>query len=246
MSKYEKKKRNTVNTVFFSDWTHSGLLCRCCQPPARKASWNTWPFSLRFNHPSKKASQEKSCKRGDGTEKKNEPHNVLLMSSSLLWKTQIWAVMHSGLSRGSLYAHLHWFGSSIHGTGTLFIHTLLSETSRHSYICNGTWELEENATHPFVWAPAYTCHLPGLVIIMPMLTRPLAQQGWGELYVWVGGGRWGTSSEPPFVKLVNSRRSQCRQPGPLCRGAGPVSCCAFMQLWPFWHKCALTTGAAPS
>lgn len=27
------------------------------------------------------------------------------------------------LSRGALYAHLHWFGSSIHETGTLFIHT---------------------------------------------------------------------------------------------------------------------------
>lgn len=162
---------------------------------------------LRFNHPSKKASQEKSCKRGDGKEKKNEPHNVLLMSSSLLWKTQIWAVMHSGLSGGSLYAHLHWFGSSIHETGTLFMHTLLGETSHHSYICNGTWELVENATHPFVWAPAYTCHLPGLVIIMPMLTRPLAHQGWGELYVFffLFFGGWGG------ILAVNPLCEACEQ-----------------------------------
>lgn len=243
---WKKKKRNTVNTVF-SATGHTqdysvDVVNHQREKQAEILDLSLWGSIIHRRRLAKK----KSCKREDGTEKKNEPHNVLLMSSSLLWKTQIWAVMHSGLSRGSLYAHLHWFGSSIHGTGTLFIHTLLSETSRHSYICNGTWELEENATHPFVWAPAYTCHLPGLVIIMPMLTRPLAQQGWGELYVWVGGGRWGTSSEPPFVKLVNSRRSQCRQPGPLCRGAGPVSCCAFMQLWPFWHKCALTSGAAPS
>ncbi len=42
---------------------------------------------------------------------------------------------------------------------------------------------------------------------------PLAHQGWGELYVWVGGYQPGTL----FVKLVNSRHSHGRQPASIQR-----------------------------
>lgn len=160
------------------------------------------------------------------------------------------------LSRGSLYAHLHWFGSSIHETGTLFIHTHYSTKLAviPSYAM-GPGNIAENATkkptHPFVWAPAHTCHLPGLVIIIIIMPVRWHTRGKGVgvracvhaggLYVWVG--------VPPgtlFVKLVNSRRSPLQTGCLYTEVQGPVSCCAFMQLWPFWHKCALTTGAAPS
>lgn len=60
----------------------------------------------------------------------------------------------------------------------------------------------------------------------------------------LGGG--GYQPGNLFVKLVSSRHGHCRQPGPCTEVQGPVSCCAFMQLGPFWHKCVLTTGAAPS
>lgn len=92
----------------------------------------------------------------------------------------------------------------------------------------------------FVSAPAHTCHLPpGLVIIVPVRCH------WGVvvmvvvmgLYVWV---------DEPSLWVWQAADTATADGLPLHRGAGPVSCCAFMQLWPFWHKCALTTGAAPS
>lgn len=172
----------------------------------KRARWNAWPFPLRFIHPSQKASQEKrSCKREGMGQKRKMNHTVSSLCHPAYCerhKSEQWC-----LSGGSLYAHLHWFGSSIHETGTLFIHTLLDQAHRHSLVSNGTWELVENATkptHPFVWAPAHTCHLPGLAVtMMPMPARALAHRGWG-LYVWVGDTSRGTL----FVKCRHSHRRQ--------------------------------------
>lgn len=192
-------------------------------------------------------------KRGGSGEKRKMNHNVLLMSSSLLWETQIWAVMpQQGIfvcsssliwliyswDRDIVYPHTHYS-------------TKLAVIPSYAM---GPGNIAENATkkptHPFVWAPAHTCHLPGLVIIIIMPVRwhtrgkgvgVRACVHAGGLYVWVG--------VPPgtlFVKLVNSRRSPLQTGCLYTEVQGPVSCCAFMQLWPFWHKCALTTGAAPS
>lgn len=89
-----------------------------------RARWNAWPFPLRFNHPSKKASQERSCKIGGSGEKRKMNHTMSSLCHLAYCerhKSEQWC-----LSGGSLYAHLHWFGSSIHETGTLFIHTLLN------------------------------------------------------------------------------------------------------------------------
>lgn len=50
-------------TLFFSVNGHIQENC-VVNHQQERTRWNTWPFPLRFNHPSKKASQERSCKRG--------------------------------------------------------------------------------------------------------------------------------------------------------------------------------------
>lgn len=41
-----------------------------------RARWNTWPFPLRFNHPSKKASQERTCRGGGRGWKRKMNHTM--------------------------------------------------------------------------------------------------------------------------------------------------------------------------
>lgn len=130
---HEQNKQCCKNTsgIFKSQisllfqWTDTvKQLCR--RLAARRERWNAWPFPLRFNHPSTMASQERSRERGSSLEKKRKMNHT--MSSLCLpaycerHESEQWC-----LSRGALYAHLHWFGSSIHETGTLFIHTYFTK-----------------------------------------------------------------------------------------------------------------------
>lgn len=89
---YIKKKLCLVNTAVSVKRTQSRQ--QCCQPPARKGKVKclTLPFEVQSSIEEGQPRKELQNRR-QWREKKNEPHNVLLMSSSLLWETQIWAVM---------------------------------------------------------------------------------------------------------------------------------------------------------
>lgn len=173
----------------------------------KRERWNAWPFPLRFNHPSTQASPKRSRNRGGGLEKRKMSRTM----SSLCHpahcgrhKSEQWC-----LSGGSLYAHLHWFGSSIHETGTLFTDTPLHQTSR-PYPCTQKKKTlrpgskcHRKKMHTFVSAPAHTCHLPpGLVIVVPVRWH----RGVG------GGGALCLGGWTLFVKLAGGRHSRCRRP----------------------------------
>lgn len=188
------------------------------------------------------ASQERSRERGSSLEKKkNEPHNVLLMSSSLLWETRIWAVMPQ---QGSFVCSSSLIWLIYSWDGDIVYPHILHQTSRRPLVSTDSATCEECQQNSHICHN--TCsHLPPSRISHHHQRNDasaLEYQGWGG-YV-DGGFMFGWMN--PLCKACEQQTQPPQTALLLHRGAGPVSCCAFMQLWPFWHKCALTTGAAPS